>query len=473
MSRERHKEKTEKAQAEDEVSRNSGQTPNSKLPSLTFDGYQCSGHVETDFYGLCALLDMKDIPAVTTRPSTSSTTEPERVTVPSEDCQSQLNAAPLWSKPRLQVEVENEDPLSANKLKVLGWKVDEKIARVLQKMFPSLSKLQSLHFWQAGLTDQMVVSLVDTVSLCSNLRAVTLEGNHLPEQSYHLLLSEDSVLTHLSLRNNRMGDKGAQLIGSALSTTRSSNKNLLSLNLAFNSIGDAGATHIAQGLRFNRGLLILSLCNNHIGDLGAAHLAAILGEFALTHEEVVERRKMLLERPQSVEPEQPADEVHSVASCTSLCKGENKGKKKETSKKDEKPVVVKENPKSQKKSSDTKTQSKTVKHGEQEKAPTVPEVCPQEEVMEVVNPLLDQQVQYRDGELFLPGNKVLNSLNLAGNRITKKALPLFLKSLEMQGEGEGLLRLSLQRNHFPLDCEYYVKITELMTLRDPLKQKSS
>lgn len=31
-----------------------------------------------------------------------------------------------------------------------------------------------------------------------------------------------------------------------------------------------------------------------------------------------------------------------------------------------------------------------------------------------------------------------------GNRITEKSLPLFLSSLEMQGDGGGLLRLRLQ-----------------------------
>ncbi|XP_034066346.1 leucine-rich repeat-containing protein 71 isoform X2 [Gymnodraco acuticeps] len=453
MSRKRQKEKPDKANAEDE--KTTGATPIEKLPTQTFDEYQCSGHVEVDFHCLCTLLDMKDIPAVSTKPPSSPT---DTEGGDKEDSQLESNAEPCWSKPCLQVELEEEDPLRAKYLKVSGWKVDERIARVLQKMLLSLSKLQSLHFWQAGLTDPMVISLVNTISLCSNLRDVTLEGNHLPEQSYHLLLCEDSVLTHLSLRNNRIGDEGARLIGSALSTTRSANKNLVSLNLAFNAIGDAGATHIAQGLRFNRALLVLSLSNNQIGDSGAAHLAEILVEFPLTHEEVVDRRKMLLERTQT-SCEQPAEQLPLVASSLS------KGKKKEASKKEDKA--------SHKKSSDAKvSQSKGAKQSgkekqlaaQEDKSNTALNKQQQVECEEVENPLLDQSVQHRDGEIILPGNTTLSSLNLAGNRITEKSLPLFLKSLEKQGEGGGLLRLCLQRNRFPADCECYVKIKELMTL---------
>lgn len=64
------------------------------------------------------------------------------------------------------------------------------------------------------------------------------------QQNY--LIRVSSSITHLYLRNNRIGDEGARLIGSALSTLRTTNKNLLFLSLAFNSIGDAGAAYIAQ-----------------------------------------------------------------------------------------------------------------------------------------------------------------------------------------------------------------------------------
>uniref|UniRef100_A0A665WXS0 Si:ch211-81a5.5 n=1 Tax=Echeneis naucrates TaxID=173247 RepID=A0A665WXS0_ECHNA len=282
-SKKQARDKTEKADVEDEKNA---------------DEYQCSGKVEVDFPGLCGLLDIKDIPAVRTKQS--------------------IPAEYSWSKPCLQVELENEDSLSAKCLKVSGWKVNEQIARVLQKMLPSLRQVQSLQFWQAGLSDRMVISLISTISLCSNLRVVTLEGNPLPESSYHHLLSENSILTHLSLRNNQIGDESARLLGAALSTSKSSNKNLLSLNLAFNSIGDVGAAHIAQGLRLNCALRFLSLSNNRIGDSGAAHLSTILGEFALTHEEVVERRKLRLERMQSVSVAVCNIHNHSTSNLSSL-----------------------------------------------------------------------------------------------------------------------------------------------------------
>ncbi|KAM9383704.1 leucine-rich repeat-containing protein 71 [Pholidichthys leucotaenia] len=479
----RKKQTKDKSNAEDEDSKSTarvtqptaqtnvtapgGPTPNETLPTQTFDEYQCSGNVETDFPTLCALLDIKIIPVVRTKYPSSSTPQTEEQHT--ESIESEINDARLWTKPCLKVELENADPISTRSMKISGWRVTEQIFRALQKMLPSMRHLVSLQFWQVGLTDQMVISLTNTLSLCSSLRVVTLEGNVLPEQSYHLLLSEDSILTHLSLRNNRIGDEEAHLIGSALSTARTANKNLLFLNLAFNSIGDAGAMYIAQGLRLNRALLFLSLSNNQIGDSGAAHLATVIGEFALTHEEVVERRKLLLQIMQAPllkdDPDQSYDHLVSVASSTSLSsssKGDNKGisKKKEASKKDEKAAGNKENLKSNKKSSDVKKPQTTAgKPGAKDKQPSAQEA----ELMETVNPLLDQLVQARDGQLFMPGNTTLTSLNLSGNRIAEKSLPLFLASLEKQGERGGLLRLCLQRNLFPPDCECYVKIKELLT----------
>lgn len=53
-------------------------------------------------------------------------------------------------------------------------------------------------------------------------------------------------LAHLSLRNNCIDDQAVLLIGQALSSLRSSNKNLASINLSYNHITDVGATHLAN-----------------------------------------------------------------------------------------------------------------------------------------------------------------------------------------------------------------------------------
>lgn len=87
----------------------------------------------------------------------------------SADGSTSTNAAPSWSKRCLQVELDSEDPLTAKSLKIFGndhcydhlhhysvdpvsqpfemhsgWKVDDHIIKILQKMLPSLSKLQKI-----------------------------------------------------------------------------------------------------------------------------------------------------------------------------------------------------------------------------------------------------------------------------------------------------------------------------------------
>nr|KAF6397283.1 leucine rich repeat containing 71 [Rousettus aegyptiacus] len=132
----------------------------------------------------------------------------------------------------------------------------------------------------------------------------------LPEQSYHKLMALDSPIAHLSLRNNNINDYGAELLGRALSTLQSCNRTLVSLNLGFNLIGDEGACHIAQGLRLNRSLLWLSLAHNRIQDKGALRLAEVLRPFELTHREVVERRRLLLEKGTQERSRSPSSSRH-------------------------------------------------------------------------------------------------------------------------------------------------------------------
>ncbi|XP_061886054.1 leucine-rich repeat-containing protein 71 isoform X1 [Entelurus aequoreus] len=442
-------------------------TTNETSATRTFDGYECSGNVTTDFPALCALLEMKTIPTLKTKSASSNSEFKEGGRL------SHKKAARDVLKPSLQVELENGDPYSTKTMKVFGWKAEEPIIRVLSKMISSMQTLHSLFFWQAGLTDPMIVTLSDASCLCMSLRIITLEGNPLLHQSHHLLLSEGSLLTHLNLRNNQIRDEGANLLGAALSTSRYANWSLISLNLSFNHIGDAGAAYIAKGLRFNRSLLFLSLSNNQIGDSGATELAMVLGEVVLTHEEIVERRKLLMEKMhcssaavdvvQSSVANLSTDQLPSVASATSLNanKGESKiaAKKRESSKPDGKRAPAKDQ-RCPKKAEGQDIEEKTQVNEQEHKRP-----------VEMASLLVTESPEQRNGDLILPGNTSLASLNLAGNRITEQSLPQFLSSLQMQDSGKGLLRLCLQRNHFSTECESYVKLQELMALRDPLNKK--
>ncbi|XP_041037740.1 leucine-rich repeat-containing protein 71-like, partial [Carcharodon carcharias] len=96
---------------------------------------------------------------------------------------------------------------------------------------------------------------------------------------------------------------------------------------------------------------------------------------------------------------------------------------------------------------------------------------------EILNPLIDF-AEHRDGNVYLPGNLCLMSLNLTHNQITETGLKAFLTMVKTQTHNvkqspdgrttSGLLRLSITRNAFALTCETYTLLQELMLTRDPV-----
>ncbi|XP_078212171.1 leucine-rich repeat-containing protein 71 isoform X16 [Callithrix jacchus] len=283
--------------------------------------YQCSGVLEIDFAELCMRSGYTDFPKVVNRPRphppfVPSTSLSEKVTP--EDPQlsgscslNSLETKYVFFRPTIQVELEQEDSKSVKEIYIRGWKVEERILGIFSKCLPPLTQLQAINLWKVGLTDKTLTTFIDLLHLCSStLRKVSLEGNPLLEQSYHKLMASDSTIAHLSLRNNNIDDRGAQLLGQALSTLHSCNRTLVSLNLGFNHIGDEGAGYIADGLRLNRSLLWLSLAHNRIQDKGALKLAEVLRPFELTHTEVVERRRLLLEKGTQEHSRSPSSSRH-------------------------------------------------------------------------------------------------------------------------------------------------------------------
>ncbi|XP_060057639.1 leucine-rich repeat-containing protein 71 isoform X2 [Erinaceus europaeus] len=422
--------------------------------------YQCTGILEIDFAELCTRSGYTDFPKVVPRPrphptfvtSSSMSEKPILAPLPPDDqrlsgsCSlNSVESKYVFFRPTIQVELEAEDK-AVKEIYIRGWKVDDRILGIFWKCLPPLSQLQAICLWKVGLTDQTLSTLIALLPLCSpTLRKVSLEGNPLPEQSYHKLMSVDSTIAHLSLRNNNIDDQGARLLGQALSTLHSCNRALVSLNLGFNHIGDQGAEHIANGLRLNRSLLWLSLAHNRIRDKGALKLAEVLRPFELTHTEVVERRRLLLEKGSQERSRSPSSSRHgdsktdreksqlmgvsSVAMVDKTDKMQATKTPKGLGKKKEKTgEVVKKEEKSG--SGQSPTQG-TPKKEDSTKAGkgkvTIPEQKPIKgkgpktgskekrsilleseqlvaETTEMVNPLLEP-VEHRDGKVFMPGNK--------------------------------------------------------------------
>ncbi|XP_043935767.1 leucine-rich repeat-containing protein 71 isoform X2 [Protopterus annectens] len=508
-------------------------TASSEEEQKSSEEYQCTGNLEQDFTELCVRLGLIEIPRVVPRLRPPSTPSLDKTIHDSEwsfhSDKDSLSPFPTkdrfsYFKPCIHIETDSEDSKAVREVFIRGWKIDEKMMGVFSKCLPAVTSLHGVHLWNVGLTDDTLTSFVTFLPRCTALKMIVLDGNPLPRQSYYKLLSEESLLSHVSLRNNNIDDEGAKLIGRALSTLKTGNRNLVSLNLSYNHISDQGATYISEGLRLNRSLLSLSLAHNRIGDQGAIKLAEVLGPFALTHEEIVERRRLLLEKEPierqrspstSRKSESKGDRPVSHPSSTAIDKvdktakpsksaSKKKEKSQESAKKDEKAgtggggsqaasasapggqgatAAKKEDSKAAKKPSsitEPKTsRSKTVKSANKDKRPPAQEPEQSAEQTETVHPLLEQ-ADHHDGKVFLPGNRTLINLNLMRNFMTEVGLQAFLAAVHLQtqlgkpassGTNQlGLLRLSLAKNSFPASSKAFLMLQDLMLNRDPLRK---
>ncbi|XP_040189738.1 leucine-rich repeat-containing protein 71 isoform X3 [Rana temporaria] len=492
--------------------------------SQSADDYQCTGNLEQDFTELCRRLGYTEFPRVVNRPRMPSTPTSEKTAFADDTDWTSDKDSPIahikdrfsYFKPSIQIEVDNEDGRSVREISIRGWKIDDKMMGIFSKCLPVLTSLHKIRLWNVGLTDDTFSSFLTILHCCPSIRVFALEGNPLLQQSYYKLISDDIVLSQIFLRNNKINDEGARLISQALRSLKMTNKNLASLVLSYNHITDEGARHIAQALRFNRSLLSLNLSSNQIGDEGALALAEVLGHFPLTHAEIVERRRLLLEKEAQEQPRSPTTSRHADSksdrppshhSNSAIEKGDKaqaqktkqsiKKKEKETQKKEEKSASNitsgTSNAAAQASGSNKKDDLKTAKkqlanpdqkntRGEPVKSATRRAPLPEQEQaepVEVTNPLLEQ-AEFRDGKVFLPGNKVVISLNISRNKISKLGLKGFLTAMETQIEETkpipgtrchtGLLRLAVGNNNFPADCPTLMRLQEILLPRDPIQK---
>ncbi|KAJ3044315.1 Leucine-rich repeat-containing protein 71 [Rhizophlyctis rosea] len=193
-------------------------------------------------------------------------------------------------KPSLIVETaEGEDDEEVYKVEVRGWKLSLSMTEALCAVVPACNSITHLTLWNCGLTSQHFTSLLPII-LSTPIRFLTLDQNPLiPDTSFALLLTDDSSLQSVSLRSNGITDAGAKALAQALKT----NRVLTNLNLWDNSIGKEGAEALADSLKLNTGLVSLSLGRNFAGDEGVGFFAKVLSNYALSHDEIMARRKTI------------------------------------------------------------------------------------------------------------------------------------------------------------------------------------
>nr|CAB3263533.1 leucine-rich repeat-containing protein 71 [Phallusia mammillata] len=488
----------------------------------TPEPYTCTGNFSDDFTELWqrAGLDKDFIPVVRPRGKRPGTpTVDDAKTTAEEEHSEPAEEEPLPTsytlvdnlfikRPSIQVEfdVEETKQLQINHAKeifIRSWRLEEKVVNVLKQC--GLDRLQCINLWNVGLTEHALKSLAGFLPNLTNLKTLVLDGNPLPEtEPYHYLIAEDSTLQHLSLRNNKITDIGAKQISQCLGQNGSQNRCLTTLNLSYNHIADEGAKHLAQGLRMNRVLLSLSLASNHISDPGCTALCGVLQRFPLTHEEVVQRRKLMSQQGyfgrgssapgsrRGDSKDRPGSNRSGSQMAARASRGSSKkkdGKKGEvadkTAKKDERGKKGELN----KIASKLSVTSEAPKGGKGKKSGGAKEggkrLATQNNATEVdasdlpefVHPLLDPNTEHTEGKVFVPGCMTLVNLNLSRNRIGAVGMKSMLTAIQYQVTrrrmlldspvAPGLLKVFLQKNLVPDEHPIYVAIQDTMLTRDP------
>eukprot|EP00105_Crassostrea_gigas_P042223 XP_019926371.1 PREDICTED: leucine-rich repeat-containing protein 71-like isoform X20 [Crassostrea gigas] len=426
-------------------------------------------------------------------------------------------------KPCVQVEMENYDKgETVTEIYIRGWKIDDVMMNTLKQCWSVMEKLHTINLWNTGLNGETVSIMASTLPSIVNLRTLILDGNVVKEENWHELITDESPVQNLSLRHCGITDLGAKSIGEALGTVKRANTKLVSLNLAGNQISDQGAVDIANGLRMNRTLMSLSLASNQIGDKGAVKLGEVLSRFPLSHEEVVERRKQKSsmgspDRNKSPPPSRRADSKDrpgSVRSSSQHDKNDkskqkqsaktkkdagkggkepakeeekhdkSKGKKddKGAAKKDSKSgKVEEESRKTQHRGSiskaslvaDTKNAAKGKTKGKDKGKPSQAEPEDMGD-SSFINPLTDE-ADFIEGQLWVPGNRLLINLNLSRNQIGEQGMAAILKAMQYQttlslgskSGGTGLMRICVFKNKISSESDIVRKINDIMLPKDP------
>jgi Ran GTPase-activating protein (RanGAP) involved in mRNA processing and transport len=137
------------------------------------------------------------------------------------------------------------------------------------------ASIETLHLDMNGIGDIGLIALADGLKMNPKMKTLDLFCNDFGELGIKSLMSaissRRSNLEHLSLRANRIADKGAQNIACRLNAS-----SLKKLNIGYNEIGDKGASCIAESLARNKILRELKMSCNSLGNKSITVFATAL-----------------------------------------------------------------------------------------------------------------------------------------------------------------------------------------------------
>ncbi|KAI8846197.1 hypothetical protein BC829DRAFT_445476 [Chytridium lagenaria] len=377
-----------------------------------------------------------------------SSTSPPRLSTPlpeeadTEEPHEQVYKSRYRFRPTICVEVDEEDELW--RVEMRGWKVGVKVVEAF--------------LWNCGLEEPHFSLILSTI-LSSNVRTLSIDQNPLiPDHLYAYLITKNP--------------------------SSKQRPNLVTIS-----------THL-QALKFNQTLSYLSLGRNPIGDEGASSLGKVLSNFVLLHDEIISRRKALLELEKQRREQEEDPIVKKAKGRIPTSHGRNssasaKLKSEEMLNKKEPAPAAKKPPAKAGKRENLRRLLRRNRNGhrimgrgkglhrlEEEKVEEMREE--QEEPNPEINTSVEPMFEH-NGQWFVLGNRTLTTLNLSHTDLTELGLKSLLEALQEQEVSSentpegliGLFRLTLQGNAFDKENGNYALLCGLLNARNPFVELES
>ncbi|XP_049884535.1 leucine-rich repeat-containing protein 71-like [Pectinophora gossypiella] len=295
-----------------------------------------------------------------------------------------------------------------------------------------------------------VLDVVPLTDLC-------LDDCYQPRANFALLLEIATSLRNLSLARCKLSDEGCRSITAQLHFAAPAETSLLLLNLSGNHITDVGAKHIAEMLRTNRTLRYLNLASNSITDDGMACIFDVLKDFALTYDEITNKRGRLIDylrRRKRIMAKYLAESEtwrHTFQDVINYSNRKSSGLRKSSS-------IAKQVSLSE--VAIKKQKDEMVAQYIKAKVTSLTDQA----MGQFRDPFIRNNLTTNNGWPHCIGNMTLCYLNLSYNYITYLSVKNLAKVLVYQSTlksvNDGLLKVNIEGNNLPSTCEEYAIIND-------------